>query len=207
MTGRPGANVPPADLAALRREAEKRAARRITDEEFNSYLMYPDVFTAYAAHRREFGPVGVLPTATYFYGMQPDEEISIDLEAGKSLVVRAQAIGETDEEGFARVFFELNGQPRTVKVADRRVAASVVRHPKAEDGNVNHVAAPMPGVIGTIAVNEGQVVESGDMLMSIEAMKMETAIRAARDGKIKAITVKAGMSVDAKDLLLEYAQA
>ena len=207
LTGRPGANLPPADLGALRREAEKKVARRITDEEFNSYLMYPDVFTAYAAHRREFGPLGILPTATYFYGMQPDEEISIDLEAGKSLVVRAQAIGETDDEGFARVFFELNGQPRTVRVADRKVAASVVRHPQAEEGNDNHVAAPMPGVIGAIAVQEGQTVESGDLLLSIEAMKMETAIRAARDGEVKSITVKAGMSVDAKDLLLEYAEA
>lgn len=207
LTGRPGANLPPADLAALRAAAEKKAARRITDEEFNSYLMYPDVFTAYAAQRREFGPVGVLPTATYFYGMQPDEEISIELEAGKNLVVRSQAVGETDEEGFARYFFELNGQPRTIKVPDRKIAASVLRHPQAEAGNPDHVAAPMPGVIGTIAVDAGQTVKSGDMLMSIEAMKMETAIRAARDGEIKSITVKAGMSVDAKDLLLEYVAA
>ena len=207
MTTRPGANLPPADLAALRGEAEKKAARRITDEEFNSALMYPEVFAAYAARRREYGPVGVLPTATYFYGMQPDEEISIELEAGKSLVVRSQAVGDADEEGFVRFFFELNGQPRIIKVADRKIAASVVRHPKAEEGNANHVAAPMPGVIGAIAVIAGQAVESGDLLLSIEAMKMETAIRAARTGEIKAITVKAGMAVDAKDLLLEYVES
>ncbi len=99
------------------------------------------------------------------------------------------------------------GQPRTIKVPDRKIAGLVERHPKAEDGNPDHVAAPMPGVIGTIAVNPGQSVEIGDMLLSIEAMKMETAIRAAHAGKIKSISVKAGMSVDAKDLLLEYAGA
>lgn len=205
MTDRPGANVPAADLDALRKEAEKKVARRMTDEEFNAYLMYPDVFTTYAAHRREYGPVDVLPTNTFFYGMQPDEEISVELEAGKTLVIRYQAMGETDEDGFVKVFFELNGQPRTIRVPNREAAASVERHPQAEDGNPDHVAAPMPGVIGTIAVTQGQEVESGDLLLNIEAMKMETAIRAARPGRIAAITVKAGMTVDAKDLLLEYA--
>jgi pyruvate carboxylase len=204
ITNRPGANLPAADLDALRERAEKAVARRITDEEFNSYLMYPDVFTAYAAHRREFGPVDVLPTKTFFYGMRPDEEITVDLEAGKSLVIRRQAVGEIDDEGFVKFFFELNGQPRTVRIANRQAAANVVRHPQADGNNPSHVAAPMPGVIGAIAVSQGQMVESGDLLMSIEAMKMETAIRAARPGTILAIAVKSGMSVDAKDLLLEY---
>ena len=205
MTDRPGANVPSADLNALRAEAEKKIARRVSDEEFNAYLMYPDVFTTYAAHRREYGPVDVLPSNTFFYGMQPDEEISVELEAGKILVIRYQAMGETDEDGFVKMFFELNGQPRTIRVPNREIAASVERHPQAEEGNPDQVAAPMPGVIGTIAVTQGQDVESGDLLMNIEAMKMETAIRAARPGRIHAIAVKAGMSVDAKDLLLEYA--
>ncbi|MBT4488659.1 MAG: biotin/lipoyl-binding protein, partial [Rhodospirillaceae bacterium] len=205
LTVRPGANMPPADLDALRREAEKKVARRISEEEFNSYLMYPDVFAAYADHRREFGPVDVLPTKTFFYGMQSDEEISVDLEVGKSLVIRAQAVGEVDEEGFVKFFFELNGQPRTVRIADRQIAATVERHPQADENNPNHVPAPMPGVVGTIAVNEGQEVESGDLLLNIEAMKMETAIRAARSGTVHAIAVRPGMSVDAKDLLLEYA--
>jgi pyruvate carboxylase len=204
MTNRPGANLPAADLDALRREAEKEAARRITDEEFNSYLMYPTVFIDYAAHRREYGPVEVLPTRTFFYGMQPDEEISVDLEQGKSLVIRRQAVGEVDEEGFVKFFFELNGQPRTIRIANRQAAASVERHPQADQNNPNHVPAPMPGVIGTIAVNVGQSVETGDLLLNIEAMKMETAIRAARPGTIAAITVKAGTTVDAKDLSLEY---
>ena len=207
MTDRPGANLAPADLVALRDRAEKKVARHISDEEFNSYLMYPGVFTDYAAHRREFGPVDVLPTKTFFYGMQPGEEISVDIERGKSLVIRRQAVGEVDEEGFVKFFFELNGQPRTIRIANRQAAASVERHPQADENNPNHVPAPMPGVIGTIAVNQGQAVETGDLLLNIEAMKMETAIRAARPGTIAAITVKAGMTVDAKDLLLEYADS
>ena len=103
------------------------------------------------------------------------------------------------------MFFELNGQPRTVKVADRSALAHVEKHPQADPANPNHVAAPMPGVISTIAVQDGQEIGAGDLLFTIEAMKMETAIHAERDGKVAQVVVSAGAQVDAKDLLLEYA--
>lgn len=205
LTERPGSYVGTADLAALRSEAKKKIGRSLTDEEFNSYLMYPDVFTAYADHRREFGPVGVLPTATFFYGMKQGEEITIDLEAGKTLNLRCQAIGETDDEGNVKVFFELNGQPRPVKIANHSVADAVVKHPQAEEGNPDHVPAPMPGMIASVAISEGQIIESGDLLVTIEAMKMETAIRAEREGRIGRIVAGAGTQVDAKDLIIEFA--
>ena len=206
LTKRPGADVPPADLDALRQDAEKAAHRKITDEEFNSYLMYPKVFVDYARRKTEFGPVSVLPTPIFFYGMQPGQEVAIDLEAGKTLQVRCQAVGETDEEGNVKMFFELNGQPRTAKVVDRAAAAHVDKHPKADPANPNHVAAPMPGVIATVAAAPGQDISAGDLLCTIEAMKMETAIHAERDGRIGQVVVAAGTQVDAKDLLFEFAE-
>ncbi len=204
ITERPGANVPPADLGAHREDAEKAAHRKISDEEFNSYLMYPKVFTDYAKRRTEFGPVSILPTPVFFYGMEPGHEIAVDLEPGKTLQIRCQAVGGVDEEGNRKVFFELNGQPRTVKVADRSASEHVEKHPKADPNNADHVAAPMPGVISTLAAQAGQEIHAGDMLFTIEAMKMETALHAERDGTVAEVVVTAGVQVDAKDLLLVY---
>jgi len=205
ITVRPGSVMDDADLEALRTEVENKVHRHVSDEEFNSYLMYPKVFTDYAAHRREFGPVDVLPTPIFFYGMKPGQEAAIDLERGKTLIIRCQAIGEPDDEGMVRVFFELNGQPRMAKVADRHLAHTAEKHPKADEGNPNHVAAPMPGAIASVAVTAGQEVNAGDLLFTIEAMKMETAIHAERDGTVARVVAPAGSQVDAKDLLLEFA--
>ena len=204
LTTRPGAILKPADLEAERAEAEHKVGRHISDPEFASYMMYPKVFTNYAARRRDHGPVQVLPTPIFLYGMSPGQEVAVDLEHGKTLVIRCQAIGDTDEEGNVRVFFELNGQPRIVRIADRAVADTVVRRRKAEDGNADHVAAPMPGMVASVAVTAGQAVKQGDLLLTIEAMKMETAIHAQRDGTIAEVATPAGTQVDAKDLLVAY---
>ena len=145
----------------------------------------------------------VLPTPIFFYGMQPGDEATIDLERGKTLVLRCLAISEPDDEGQVRVFYELNGQPRTVRIQDRFAEATAPRHEKAEEGNPGHVAAPMPGSVVTVAVAEGQKVKAGDVLLSIEAMKMESAIHAERDGTVARIVRPAGTQVEAKDLLIE----
>jgi pyruvate carboxylase len=167
--------------------------------------MYPKVYTDFAKAADTYGPVSVLPTPVFFYGLPVGEEILVELEKGKTLVVRTQAIGETDEQGFRRVFFELNGQPRMAKVPDRAHGATGAQaRRKAEEGNPLHVAAPMPGVVSTVAVKAGQAVKAGDMLLSIEAMKMETALHAERDGTIAEILVAAGNQIDAKDLLVVY---
>jgi pyruvate carboxylase len=204
ITVRPGSLIPPADLDAERKAATEKIGFEPDDRQLASYLMYPKVFSDFARAQETYGPVSVLPTPVYFYGLGVGEEILVELERGKTLVIRTQAIGETDEDGFVRVFFELNGQPRMVKVPNRSSKAAVVRR-KAEEGNPNHVAAPMPGVISTLAVSAGQEVKAGDMLLSIEAMKMETAIHAERDGKVAEVLVKAGGQIDAKDLLVVYA--
>lgn len=203
LTERPGAYLPPADLKAHRIEAEKRLDRTLSDEELNSYLMYPDVFFAYAKRREEYGPVSALPTPVFFYGMQQGQEISVELDPGKTLIIRYHATGETDDEGNRKVFFELNGQPRTAMVEDRAVAGRTEMHPKADPDNPTHIPAPMPGIVSTISVAAGQKVRTGDLLFSIEAMKMETAINADRDGTVTRLHAKAGMQVEAKDLLME----
>jgi pyruvate carboxylase len=205
ITVRPGSLLADADLEAGRAAAESKIGEAADDRALASYLMYPKVFSDFAAAQESYGPTEVLPTPTYFYGLPAGDEIAVELEAGKTLVIRCQAIGEVDEEGQVRVFFELNGQPRIAKVPDRAHGAGArARHPKAEPGNVAHVAAPMPGVISGVSVSAGQEISAGDVLLSIEAMKMETALHADRDGRIAEVLVKAGDQIDAKDLLVRF---
>ncbi len=206
FTVRPGSLLKSADLGKSRREVEAKLGRKISEREFASSLMYPKVFADFAAAQETYGPASVLPTLTYFYGMKPEEEIFVDIEKGKTLVIRCLAVGDVDEKGMVTVFFEINGQPRRIKVPDRAHGASngKVRR-KAEPGNDGHVGAPMPGVVSTLAVTTGQSVKAGDVLLSIEAMKMETAMHAERDGVVAEVLVKAGDQIDAKDLLIVYA--
>jgi pyruvate carboxylase len=202
IVDRPGALLPAADLAAARTQAEKACGRLLSDDDLASYLMYPKVFTEFVATVRRFGPVSVLPTPVFFYGMQAGEEIGIEIEPGKTLVLVLLTIGETDEEGQVKVFFELNGQQRIIKVQNRSAAVTAIVRRKAEDGNDRHVAAPMPGAVVSVAVRTGQAVKAGDIVATLEAMKMETSLHAPRDGKIAEILVAPGQQVDARDLLM-----
>ncbi|MGC8203827.1 pyruvate carboxylase [Aliiroseovarius sp. PTFE2010] len=203
-TERPGKHLAPVDLDATRKDlAAKFEDVDFDDEDFNGYLMYPTVFTDYVARHEIYGPVRTLPTKNFFYGMVPGEEISVSIDPGVTLEIRCQAQAETNDEGEAKVFFELNGQPRTIRVPDRKSKASVAARPKAEVGNANHVGAPMPGVVASVAVLPGAKVVKGDMLLTIEAMKMETGLHADRDATVKAVHVAPGAQIDAKDLLIE----
>ena len=203
LTVRPGSVLPDADLSAQRQQADQLVQQEISDQEFCTYLMYPQVFADFATRRQEYGPVSSLPTPQFFYGMKPGTEITVTIETGKSLVIRCLAIGETDDEGNVKVFFELNGQPRTAKIVNRTAKSGVNKHPKAEIGNQLHVAAPMPGVVSSMAVEVGQKIAAGDVMLTIEAMKMETAIHAEADGTVKQIITPIGTQIDAKDLLIE----
>lgn len=202
-TERPGKHIPPVDLEKTRADLAAQLEVDIDDEDLNGYLMYPKVFTDYMTRHAEYGPVRTLPTRTFFYGMQPGDEIEVEIDPGKTLVVRMQTASETNEDGEVKVFFELNGQPRQVRVPNRKAAASVAKRPKAELGNPNHVGAPMPGVVASVAVQAGASVKEGDLLLTIEAMKMETGIHAERDAVVKAVHVTPAAQIDAKDLLVE----
>ncbi|WP_299403887.1 pyruvate carboxylase [uncultured Roseobacter sp.] len=203
-TERPGKHLPAADLEALRKEAsDAMEGRTVDDEDLSGYLMYPKVFLDYMGRHRTYGPVRTLPTRTFFYGMEPGEEISAEIDPGKTLEIRLQAVGDTNEDGEVKVFFELNGQPRVIRVPNRLVKATTAQRPKAEAGNANHIGAPMPGVVASVAATVGGKVKAGDLLLTIEAMKMETGIHAERDAVIKAVHVAPGGQIDAKDLLVE----
>jgi pyruvate carboxylase len=204
LEGRPGASLPPVDLQQTRSIAEKAVDRKISEQELASYLMYPKVFTEYAKHRRQHGDVSVLPTDVFFEGLKDGQEISVDIDRGKTLVIRLLGRTDLEEEAQTKLFFELNGQPRMVRVQHAGVVSSV-SHPKAQEGNALHVGAPMPGMVVTLAVKPGQKVSKGDPLVSIEAMKMETMIRAEIDGVVLHTHVKPGSVVTAKDLLVEFA--
>ena len=203
-TERPGAHLEPVDLEAVRKDLSAQLdGMQIDDEDLAGYLMYPKVYTDYMGRHALYGPVRTLPTPTFFYGMEPSDEITAEIDPGKTLEIRLQAIGETNEDGEVKVFFELNGQPRVIRVPNRLVKATTQQRPKAETGNANHIGAPMPGVVASVGAVVGQNVKAGDLLLTIEAMKMETGLHAERDAVVKAVHVTAGGQIDAKDLLVE----
>ncbi|RDE07557.1 biotin/lipoyl-containing protein, partial [Pelagibacterium lacus] len=202
LTARPGSYLAPADLEAERRTAEEATGMEIDDYRLASYLMYPKVFTEFARAQDLYGPTEVLPTPVYFYGLSPSDEILVDLEPGKTMVVQFLSRSETNDKGMVRVFFDLNGQPRTIAVPDRLTSGTLQARPKADPNDPKQVGAPMPGVISTLAVQPGQTIAPGDVLLSIEAMKMETALHAETGGTIAEILVRPGDQIDAKDLLI-----
>ncbi len=203
-TVRPGEMLPDVDMDEARKTLTKELKGfAVSDEDLSAYLIYPKVFLDYMGRRRIYGPVRALPTPVFFWGMETGEEISVEIDPGKILEIRLVDIGKVGEDGNVKVFFELNGQPRTIIVPDRAVQNLVAKRRKKEAGNKNQVGAPMPGSISTIAIAKGDKVSVGDVLLSIEAMKMQTAIHAEANGVIKAVHVDVGAQVEAKDLLAE----
>lgn len=204
LTGRAGEFLPPVDLEAARHNVEVATGRPISDTDLASWLMYPKVFNDFTAHQERFGDVSRLPTPVFLHGLKDREEICVEIERGKTLIVRQTGRSETpDEEGRVKVFFELNGQPRLQRIAKAGLEFPGRQHPKVDGQNPGHVGAPMPGAIVTVAVHVGQKVTRGAPLVSIEAMKMETVLTAERDARVKAVHVVAGQTVSAKDLLVE----
>ncbi|KKO19993.1 MAG: pyruvate carboxylase [Candidatus Brocadia sp.] len=203
-TERPGANLPPVNFEEIAKKVETQISRAITKEELMSYLMYPEVFIQYAEHRKKYDDVSVIPTDVFFYGLPINEEVFIEIEEGKTLIFKLIAISPANEEGNCTVFFEYNGQPREVVIANRKITASVIKRPQAEDDNAKHVGAPMPGMVVNIKIAAGDTVSKNDPLLIMEAMKMETTVYAEHDGVIGQVLVKAKERVEAKDLLIVY---
>ncbi len=204
FTVRPGEKMNPVDMKATQKALKKELEGYDVDiDELTAYTIYPKVFLDYMGRRRTYGPVWSLPTPVFFWGMEVGEEISVEIDSGKTLEVRLVAIGNTREDGEVKVFFELNGQPRSIMVPDRSVQNLTKKRQKKEPGNKNQIGAPMPGSIATVAVSEGEDIKAGDLVLTIEAMKMETAIHADVSGTVKAVHVSVGDQIDAKDLLVE----
>jgi len=202
LSDRPGKSLPAADLEKHRKDAEKTTGVALGNRDLASYLMYPKVYTDFSKTREEFGPISHLPTKIFLYGMEPFEEVMVDLEAGKTLVIRCQAISDVHDDGTVEVFYELNGQPRVIKVKKTDAAVEIKENKKADSSNAEHVGAPLPGMISNVAVTAGQKIEVGDLLLSIEAMKMETTLHVEKNGVVSELLVGAGDQVEAKDLLM-----
>jgi pyruvate carboxylase len=191
-TGRPGETLPPADL--------NKAGYTKTD--LLSYLMYPQVYESFAAARERYGELEVLPTPAFFYGLDEREEVTVELEPGKTLIIRLLTRGEARPDGMRTVFFELNGQPREVEVRDRSVKEEVASKRKADAAQPGEVSAPIPGSVTLIHVGAGEAVSKGDRLLVLEAMKMQTTIYAPTGGTVKELCVKTRDTVEAHDLLM-----
>jgi pyruvate carboxylase len=200
--GRPGANLPPVNLEETALAVEKKIGRKPEPDEVLSYLMYPDVFLKFARARQNWGDVDVLPTPQFYYGMEKGEDIAVELEPGKALVIKFLTVGEPHPDGTRTVFFELNGQPREVSVRDRTLQVTVHAKPKADPAQPGQIGAPIPGVVSTVAVQLNQPLKKGDRLLVMEAMKMQSTVYAPVAGMVKQLLVQPGQQVEAKDLLL-----
>jgi pyruvate carboxylase len=204
LDGRAGKYLAPVDLEAKRAEAAAAIGGAVNDQDLASYLMYPKEFREFAAHRAQYEDVSVVPTPVFFNGMREGEETGIAIERGKTLLVRLLGISAPDEEGYCKLFYELNGQARLIRVPKAGWADTSSRHPRIEEGNAKHVGAPMPGSIVMVSVEAGSRVKKGDPLLSLEAMKMESVLEAHCDAVVKAVYIKPNDRVSAKDLLVEF---
>jgi pyruvate carboxylase len=202
FTGRPGESLPPADFNAEAEKLKKLLGKDPTSQDVITSLLYPRVFEDFAKHRIEFSDTSELPTPVFFYGMEPGEEIAVDIEEGKTLIIRYLATGIPHPDGRRSVFFELNGQPRDVLILDKSHEPDTPQNVKADRDNPKHIAAQMPGMVVNVVVETGSKVKKGSKLMALEAMKMETTVTADRDGVVAEVLVKAGSQVETGDLLV-----
>ncbi len=202
ITDRPGAHAEPIDLSEIRQVLEKLLGREPGDDDLYSYLMYPQVFTEYVGHLKEFSDVSVLPTTAFFYGIGKGEEISAEIDSGKMLIIKLLNVGDTDEDGCRTAIFELNGVARHVRIHDRSSVVAKVARAKIDPADESHVGAPMPGLVSELTVSNGHKVKEGDHLVTLEAMKMYTSIASPRDGIVRDVGVSVGDTVESKDLLL-----
>ena len=192
-----------AELTKLRDARASKLHRNITDDEFYSHLMYPQVFADFSKHQREYGKVSVLPTPAFFYGLQPKEEISVEIEEGKVLIIRLINVSEPDKDGRRTVNYELNGIAREVQILDKNVTAETKARVKADLSDPLQVAAPIPGLVVTVSTSVGAKVAKGARLFMMEAMKMQTSVYAAEDGVVEAIHAAVGDTVEPKAVIVK----
>ncbi|MED3843877.1 pyruvate carboxylase [Geobacillus stearothermophilus] len=206
ITVRPGELLEPVDFEQIKRELHDKLGREVTDFDAIAYALYPKVFLEYADTVEKYGNISVLDTPTFLYGMRLGEEIEVEIERGKTLIVKLVSIGQPQADGTRVVYFELNGQPREVIIRDESIKAAVAERIKADRMNPNHIAATMPGTVVKVLVEKGEKVDKGDHLMVTEAMKMETTVQAPFAGIVKDIYVKSGDAIQAGDLLIELSK-
>jgi len=205
IKGRPGAHLKPVDFNATAEALEEKIGRRPAHDEVLSYIMYPKVFVKLARAQQTAGDVEVLPTPQFFYGMKTGEEITVEIEPGKTLIIKFLSVSAAHPDGNRTVFFELNGQPREVTVRDKSQARVGPSKEFADPGQPGQIGAPTPGIVTNVAVDLGQSVQKGDRLLVLEAMKMQSTVYAPISGQVTRRLAHPGQTVEAKELLLVIA--
>ncbi|MCM3713061.1 pyruvate carboxylase [Alkalihalobacillus oceani] len=203
LEGRPGESMPPVDFEQIQKELFEKLGRQVTSHDLLSYALYPKVFLDFEQFRQQFGDVSVLDTPTFFYGLRLGEEIEVEIEQGKTLIVKLVSISKPKDDGTRIVYFELNGQPREVVIKDLNVETKTIARPKVDQSNPNQIGASMPGTVVKTLVEKGDKVKKGDHLMITEAMKMETTVQAQFDGVVENVYVESGEPILTGDLLIE----
>lgn len=204
VRGRPGASLPPADFEATRSQLEQTLHHPPTGQDVVSSLLYPRVFEDFSRHTQAFSDTSVFPTPTFLYGLESGAETAIDIEPGKTLIIKFLTVSDPHPDGHRTVFYELNGQPREVNVIDRSLEPEESARPKADPADPLQVAAPMPGLIVTVGVQQGDKVVRGQKLVTMEAMKMETTLYAEVEGRVAELLVKPSVQVETGELLLRF---
>ena len=199
---RPGASLADANFEEESKKLEKMLEHPPTKQDILSSILYPKVFKEFVEFQRDFSDPSVLPTPLFFYGLEPNQEVLIELERGKALIIKLTAISHPHDDGTRHVFFELNGQPREVRVRDKSLVTEIRTQPKADPDNAKHIGSPMPGMISGVVVKTGESIAKGQKLLTIEAMKMETVLYSDRDGVIKELLIKPGDVVASGDLII-----
>lgn len=203
IDGRPGASMAALDFDQLREELVEKHGENISDNDLMSAALYPKVFDEFAEFRRDFGPVDKLETRTFFIGPDIANEMLVEIERGKTLQINTLAKSDLTKNGEREVFFELNGQIRSVMIKDKTAAKEIHLHPKALKGVKGSVGCPMPGEVLSIKVKEGDVVTKGQPLAILSAMKMEMVVQSPTAGKVKSIAAQKGMKLEGDDLLMD----
>ncbi|KAB2336368.1 pyruvate carboxylase [Cytobacillus depressus] len=202
LTCRPGQQLPPVDFAEVKRDLEDNLGRTVNEFDVMSFVMYPQVFLDKEKIAESYGSISCLDTPTFFYGLRPGEDIKVDIEQGKTLIVKLVAVGPLAEDGTKTIYFELNGQPREVEIRDRAAKVENISRPKADSTDVCQIGASMPGKVLKVMVEPGDQVKKGEHLIVTEAMKMETTIQAPFDATVTDVKVKLDDTIETRDLLI-----
>jgi pyruvate carboxylase len=203
FTDRPNAHLAPVDFDREFAEFHQKFDKEKSFLDFLSWKLYPKVYEDFDVHFQEYADVSRLPTSVFFYPMEPNEEILINLDEGKSLLIRYMYMTEANDEAIRSVFFKINGQTRSVEVRDLSVTSEKVANRKVDPDAQNEIGSPLQGKLSKVFVKAGDKVERNQPLFVIEAMKMESSITATKEGTVRRIHLASGVMVAQDDLVVE----
>ncbi len=193
---------PRINLEKTRDEVAAKSRRPASDDDLYSHLMYPQVFAGYAKEVRDYGDLSALPTPAFYYGLSPGEEVSVDIQEGKTLFIKLIHVGNPNSEGRRALSYELNGVPRESSVVDKSITTAAKSRIKADPANPKEIGAPIPGMVTAFHASVGTRIASGDKLATLEAMKIQTTIYAPSSGVVDEVFAAVGDSLDSRDLLV-----